>query len=113
MTRPILAIAAIIIIEAFPTIIADYFLKVASLHDKPVKNKEFLIALLVYSLTVFPWVYIMKYLKLATIAVVYSLTTVILLTLLGVFVFNETLNHYEVAGVIMAITSIILLSRFA
>ncbi len=96
----------------FITVIGDYFLKIASSHDKPILTKPFLIGFLIYSTTVFVWVYLMKYLKLATIGVIYSISMVILLTLLGVFFFDEPLNHYEVFGIALAVTSILLLSRF-
>ena len=55
----------------------------------------------------------MKHLKLGTIGVVYSMSTVVLLTLIGAVVFGESLSPYEVAGVLMAIGSLILLIRFA
>jgi multidrug transporter EmrE-like cation transporter len=37
---------------------------------------------------------------------------ILLLTAMGVFLFNESLNRYEIAGIILAIASILLLSRF-
>lgn len=54
----------------------------------------------------------MKHLKLATIGVVYSVSMVVLLTAIGVGLFRESLTFYEIAGVIMAIGSLILLIRF-
>ena len=55
----------------------------------------------------------MKQLKLATIDVVYSVSMVLLLTAIGVVSFRESLNYYEIAGLGMAIASLILLVRFA
>ena len=55
----------------------------------------------------------MKHLKLATIGVVYSISMVLLLTAIGVVFFRQSLNHYEIAGLVMAIVSLILLIRFA
>ena len=55
----------------------------------------------------------MKHLKLATIGVVYSISMILLLTALGVVIFRESLNYYEIAGLVMAIASLILLVRFA
>jgi multidrug transporter EmrE-like cation transporter len=55
----------------------------------------------------------MKHLKLATIGVVYSVSMILLLTAIGVVVFRETLGAYEVAGLVMAVASLILLVRFA
>jgi len=35
-----------------------------------------------------------------------------MLAALGVFLFNESLNQYEVTGIFFAVASIVLLSRF-
>lgn len=43
---------------------------------------------------------------------VYSVSMVVLLTAIGVGLFRESLTVYEIAGVIMAIGSLILLIRF-
>ncbi|MBI5893836.1 MAG: transporter [Deltaproteobacteria bacterium] len=96
----------------FISVIGDYFLKIASSHNKPITTKSFLMGFLIYSATVFVWVYLMKYLKLATIGVIYSISMVILLTLLGVLFFDEPLNHYESIGIVLALASILLLARF-
>jgi multidrug transporter EmrE-like cation transporter len=61
----------------------------------------------------FGWVFVMKHLKLATIGVVYSVSMVLLLTAIGIVFFREFLNYYEIAGLIMANASLILLVRFA
>jgi small multidrug resistance pump len=71
-----------------------------------------LVGLLLYASTAFAWVYLMRYLKLATIGVIYSVCMILLLTGMGVLFFDEKLNRYEVAGIVLAIGSILLLSRF-
>jgi multidrug transporter EmrE-like cation transporter len=38
---------------------------------------------------------------------------IVLLTAIGVVVFRETLNYYEIAGLLLAVASLILLVRFA
>ena len=55
----------------------------------------------------------MRHLKLATISVVYSVSMVLLLTAVGVLGFRESLNWYEVAGIGLAVGSLVLLMRFA
>jgi small multidrug resistance pump len=55
----------------------------------------------------------MKYLKLATISVLYSVSLVLLLTAIGVVLFRESLNYFEVIGIVLAVTSLALLMRFA
>jgi drug/metabolite transporter (DMT)-like permease len=91
----------------------DYFLKLASNNDNPIKSGWFYIGFVLYASTAFGWVFVMKYLKLATIGVLYSISMVLLLTAIGFVFFNETLNVYEIAGLILAIGSLVLLARFA
>jgi len=56
---------------------------------------------------------VMKYLKLSTVGVVYSVSMIVLLTATGWIWFGESLGPREVAGIILAITSLYLLMRFA
>jgi multidrug transporter EmrE-like cation transporter len=93
-------------------ILGDYFLKRASAADRPLLTRWFLVGLALYASTAFAWVFVMRHLKLATIGVIYSVCMILLLTAMGVFFFGESLNRYEVAGIVLAIASIVLLSRF-
>jgi drug/metabolite transporter (DMT)-like permease len=93
-------------------VLGDYFLKLASEREESLKSGWFYIGFAVYASTAFGWVFVMKHLKLATVSVVYSISMIVLLTTLGVVVFRETLNYYEIAGLVMAIGSLILLVRF-
>jgi small multidrug resistance pump len=61
----------------------------------------------------FGWVFALRHIKLASIGVVYSLSIVVLLAALGVFVFGETLNRFEILGFGFAVAAILLLGRFA
>ena len=106
---------AIVITIAFSLlgVLGDYFLKLASAHKHSLQTKWFYIGFVVYASTAFGWVFVMKHLKLATISVVYSVSMVLLLTTIGAVFFQESLNYYEIVGLVMAITSLILLVRFA
>ncbi len=77
------------------------------------KATSFFIGFILYASTAFGGVFVMKHLKLATISVVYSVSMVLLLTAIGVVFFQESLSYYEIAGLVMAIASLILLVRFA
>jgi len=94
-------------------VLGDYFLKLASANENSLKTIWFYVGFAVYASTAFGWVFVMKHLKLATIGVVYSVSMVLLLTAIGVVFFQESLNYYEIAGLVMAIASLILLVRFA
>lgn len=93
-------------------IVGDYFLKRASGDSNPLATPTFLVGLALYSSTAFAWVFVMRHLKLATIGVIYSVCMILLLTAMGYFIFNETINRYEAVGIVFAIASIVLLSRF-
>jgi drug/metabolite transporter (DMT)-like permease len=106
---------AVIVTLAFSVVgvLGDYFLKLASRHESSLRTPWFYIGFTLYAATAFGWVFVMKHLKLATISVLYSVSMVVLLTAIGVVIFRETLNYYEIAGLIMAIAALILLVRFA
>ncbi len=73
----------------------------------------FYLGFVLYASTAFGWVFVMKYLKLGTIGVLYSVCMVLFLTAIGVVVFKESLNYYEIAGLVLAVISLTLLTRFA
>lgn len=91
----------------------DYFLKLASGAESPLRSRWFLIGFAVYASTAFGWVFVMRHLKLATVGVVYSVSMIVFLTALGTFLFGETLSKRELLGVGLAILSVYLLIRFA
>ena len=80
---------------------------------QPLRSRWFYLGFAVYASTAFGWVYVMRHLKLATIGVVYSISMILLLTAIGSLAFRETLSGYEVAGIVMAVASLVLLVRFA
>jgi drug/metabolite transporter (DMT)-like permease len=94
------------------TVAGDYFIKLASLASRPVLNRWFVAGCIMYVLSTFGWVYALRHIKLASIGVIYSLSIVILLAALGVFVFGETLNRREILGFGFAVVAIVLLGRF-
>ena len=94
-------------------VLGDYFLKLASGREQPLRTSWFYLGIALYASTAFGWVFGMKYLKLATISVLYSVSLVLLLTAIGVVLFRESLNYFEVIGIVLAVTSLVLLIRFA
>ena len=106
---------AVIITIAFSVIgvLGDYFLKLASGREQPLRTKWFYVGFALYASTAFGWVFVMKHLKLATISVLYSVSLVLLLTAIGVLVFRESLTYFEVIGIALAVISLVLLMRFA
>jgi drug/metabolite transporter (DMT)-like permease len=106
---------ALVVTIAFSVVgvLGDYFLKLASRNQNSLKTPWFYVGFALYAATAFGWVFVMKHLKLATISVLYSVSMVVLLTAVGVGIFRESLNYYELAGLVMAVAALILLMRFA
>jgi multidrug transporter EmrE-like cation transporter len=98
------------IILSFVAVAGDYFLKVASNSEQSLNTVWFILGISTIASTAFGWVYTMKHLKLASIGAIYSVSTVVLLALIGAVFFQENLNYYEIIGIIMAIISLVLLS---
>ena len=94
-------------------VVGDFFIKMAGQGPKYIEIKWLIIGSLCYISTIFGWLYVMKHIKLSSLGVIYSLATVLLLVAIGVFYFHEKLNVYEIIGIITAIASVILMSRFA
>lgn len=106
---PILGILLLSIV----TVVGDFLIKIGADSGKGVlESKWFWTGCLVYASTAFGWFYVMKYVKLSSLGMLYSLTTALLLVALGVIYYHERLNLYEVLGIAIAVLSIFLLSRF-
>ena len=105
---------AVLVTVAFSVVgvTGDYFLKLAA-RNQTLRTKWFYIGFAVYASTAFGWVFVMKHLKLSTIGVVYSISMVLLLTAIGVFRFRETRSIAEIVGLLMAVASLVLLTRFS
>src|SRR5262245_23105063 len=106
---------AVVVTIAFSLIgvLGDYFLKLASTRARPLGSGWFYLGFALYASTAFGWVFVMRHLKLATIGVLYSVSMILLLTAIGVIFFRESLNRFEVAGIVLAIAALLLLMRFA
>jgi drug/metabolite transporter (DMT)-like permease len=106
---------AVLVTVAFSVIgvVGDYFLKLASAREQPLRTGWFYLGFALYASTAFGWVFVMRHLKLGAIGVLYSISMVLLLTAIGVVLFRESLNYLEVIGIVLAVASLVLLMRFA
>src|SRR3954471_9421282 len=106
---------ALLITVAFTVVgvLGDYFLKLASAREQPLRSGWFYLGFALYASTAFGWVFVMRHLKLATISVLYSVSLVLLLTAIGGVLFRDSLNYFEVIGIVLAVASLVLLMRFA
>jgi drug/metabolite transporter (DMT)-like permease len=112
MEKPTLAVLVTVTFSVVG-VVGDYFLKLASGREQPLRTGWFYVGFALYASTAFGWVFVMRHLKLATISVLYSVSMVLLLTAVGVVLFREALNYYEVTGIVLAVASLVLLMRFA
>jgi len=112
MTRPAVGVLVTIAFSLIG-VLGDYFLKLASQRDHPLRAGWFYLGFALYASTAFGWVFVMRHLKLATISVLYSVSMVLLLTAIGTLVFRESLKPLEVVRIVLALASMVLLVRFA
>ncbi|HEU0085874.1 MAG TPA: hypothetical protein VFQ59_02845 [Candidatus Paceibacterota bacterium] len=102
----------IILLLSVVGVLADYFIKISGNGVKYMEYRPFLLGMFLYALTSFGWFYVMKHVKLSTLGVFYSVTTLILLVFVGVFFFKEELSVYEIIGISLGVISIFILARF-
>jgi drug/metabolite transporter (DMT)-like permease len=95
-------------------LLGDYFLKLAGSKEAVyLEPRLFCLGVLCQILSLCGWFYAMKHFSLATLGVYYSVSTILFLAALGVFVFDERLATHEIIGICAAITALLLLWRFA
>ena len=94
-------------------IVGDYFLKRASQSATPFRTLDFAIGTLVFAATAIGWVLLLPRMKLGVVGVVYGVSTVLFMALLGSLVFGESLRPREMLGMALGIASMVLLARFA
>lgn len=103
--------AGLIFLLTIFTAIGDSFLKRAG----QLKQTNFiflLIGLIVYAITGIVWFWLYKHIKFSDVGVVYGICTTLVFVIVGVFYFHESLKLIEYIGIGLAITSMIILSRF-
>lgn len=72
-----------------------------------------LTGLAVYCATGIIWFFIYKKTEFSTVGSIYGVATVLVFALVGVFYFKETVTLVEFVGMVMAVASILILSKFA
>jgi small multidrug resistance pump len=102
---------ALVLALSVAGVLADAALKVASGKTNLTSNGYFLTGAAIYALTAFGWVWAMRHLKLAQLGAFYSVSTALLLAVVGVVFFQETLRTREVIGILMGVASLVLLTE--
>lgn len=92
-------------------LLADYLLKKAG-EQQSQFNLYFLMGMVIYAATAFIWYEVLKNLKFGTANIFYSVITLLLSLVVGIVVFKDNISVIEVVGILMALGSIVILSRF-
>ncbi|OGH68609.1 MAG: hypothetical protein A3J66_01145 [Candidatus Magasanikbacteria bacterium RIFCSPHIGHO2_02_FULL_47_14] len=95
------------------TVFADVLVKHASSQEAFSGWRSLVLGAVIYGLTAMGWFFVMRRIKLSTVGVLYGVSCVVLLTLVSVFFFKEKISPMEMVGIFLAVTSLILLARFA
>lgn len=112
MNIKILSLALAVLI-ALVEVAGDFFIKLSGQGKEYITWKWFIPGFIIYSLTAFLWFFAVKHEKLFTAGIFFAVSTVIFLVFISVFYFKESINFYEILGIMLAIISLILLGRFA
>ncbi len=80
---------ALVLALSVAGVLADAALKVASGKTNLTSNGYFLTGAVIYGLTAFGWVWAMRHLKLAQLGAFYSVSTALLLAVVGVVFFRR------------------------
>lgn len=94
------------------TVLADTLIKNASLKNAFSGWPILILGAMIYGFTAFGWFFVMRKIKLSTLGVLYGVSCVLLLTLVSVFYFKEKINSFEIFGIALALSSLIILARF-
>lgn len=95
------------------TIVGDFLIKEASLHEKFSGWVLLLSGAAIYGLTALGWFFVMRRAELSILGAIYSLTSTIALFLLGALLYKEHVTALELVGLGLGIASLVILFRVA
>lgn len=93
------------------TVIGDWCIKVSTEKEGGMATPMFVFGAVMYGLPAIGWYMLMREHALAAIAVYYSASTLILMSLLGVFAFKEAFGMREAFGLTLALASVVVMIR--
>jgi drug/metabolite transporter (DMT)-like permease len=93
------------------TIAGDYCIKIASGSQSQSSHFMLIAGASLYGASSLGWFVLMHAHSLATIGVLYSATTIIMLAALGHFVFNEPTSTTQLLGLLLAIISVVIMNH--
>jgi drug/metabolite transporter (DMT)-like permease len=93
------------------TAVGDGLINAAG-EQKKTDYRQLIGGLVIYVCTGLFWFVVYKHIKFSVSGALYGVMTALVFTLIGIFYFHETIKAPEIIGIVMAILSIFLLSRF-
>ena len=93
------------------TLVGDYCIKLATHEDTGLYSPLFMVGAGFYGIPAVGWFFLMKSHSLAMVGVMYSASTLVLLTLMGCVVSKESLGWRELVGLSLAISAVIVMSQ--
>ena len=101
------AIAVVLIIVLMNTA-GDYFLKVGSGQASPYLATSTYFGVALYALSAFGWIYVMQRVNLTVVGIIYSSATIIILTLMSLYIFKEDVSTRQMIAVGLALAAVLL-----
>ena len=92
-------------------VIGDTLIKRASQQAEPYQSLWFWVGTGLYASGAFGWVFAMRHLSFATIGVIYAMSTVILMALVGITFMQESLRWQQGLAIVFALLAICLVTR--
>ena len=101
----------ILLVITGATLLGDYAIKVSGQRPAGLLSFEFATGMVLYCLPAIGWFFLMKTHTLAVIGVLYSISTIMLLVVLGVFVFKEPFGMRDAIGVGLAVLAVVVMNH--
>ena len=98
---------------ALVTALGDALIKSASNKLEFSGWKQLVLAAIIYAGTVLGWFFVLRKIKLSSGVMIYTLSLILFVIFISVFYFKEEIRPIEYLGIVMAASSLIILSRFA
>ena len=86
----------------------DYFLKVGSSQANPYIALATFSGVVMYASSAFGWIYVMQRVNLTVVGIIYSSSTIIILTLMSLYVFKEEVSLRQLLAVGLALGAVAL-----
>jgi drug/metabolite transporter (DMT)-like permease len=103
----------VVVVVTIVTVLGDMFLKNATTQTGSRQIISMGLGIGIYILVAFGFFYMYKLMDFSVSGVIYAIMTIVLFVAVGALVYHESINMYEWIGVGLAITSVVLLARFA